>query len=387
MMNKDIFNMINRKQLLIMFIFVMFSISIVNSQTPIKRRLTFPKAGEYKVLKCEFHIHTLFSDGKVWPDQRVIEAYNDDLDAIALTEHLEYRPHNNYLKEKDHNKSYEFAKPIADELNVTLIKGTEITRMVPPGHLNAIFITDANEIFNPTNNPHPGDSIGFDKAVEIACSQGGFVFFNHPYYRQREGNIMIPVKVDSLMKVGLVKGIEIVNEDRYIPESFKWALEKNLTVIGTSDAHSSIDAFNREFNIDYRPITLVLAKERTPESIKEALFDRRTVVLWQNKLLGRKDHVESIYNSMVKIKGYEIKNNRLKLNLENNGPIPFVIEIINDNQSYHSQYLTLTPNSEAMMGINLLSDAKNRNQIKLKLRIKNLFVGDNDPLVVEYLFN
>ena len=101
----------------------------------------------------------------------------------------------------------------------------------------------------------------------------------------------------------------------------------------------------------------------------------------------RQDHVNSIYKSIVKITGYEIQNNRLKLNLENNGPIPFVIEIINDNQSYHSQYLTLTPNSEAMMGISLLSDAKNRNQIKLKLRIKNLFVGDNDPLVVEYLFN
>ena len=131
----------------------------------------------------------------------------------------------------------------------------------------------------------------------------------------------------------------------------------------------------------------MLAKERTPKSIKEALFERRTVVLGQNKLWGRKDHVETIYNSMVKIKGYEIKKNRLKLNLENNGSIPFVIEIINDDQAYHSQSLTLTPNSEAMMGINLLSDAKNRNQIKLKLRIKNLYVGDNDTLGVEYLFN
>ena len=39
-------------------------------------------------LACDFHTHTV-SDGSVWPDIRVQEALKDQLDAIAMTEHLE----------------------------------------------------------------------------------------------------------------------------------------------------------------------------------------------------------------------------------------------------------------------------------------------------------
>ena len=52
-----------------------------------------------KTLKCDFHIHTVFSDGKVWPDIRVAEAWQEGLDAIAITDHIEYRPNKEILKE------------------------------------------------------------------------------------------------------------------------------------------------------------------------------------------------------------------------------------------------------------------------------------------------
>ena len=56
-----------------------------------KKNYPFPDAGEYKVLKCDFHQHTVFSDGQVWPKTRVVEAWEEDLDAIALTEHIEHK--------------------------------------------------------------------------------------------------------------------------------------------------------------------------------------------------------------------------------------------------------------------------------------------------------
>ena len=37
-------------------------------------------------------MHSVFSDGSVWPDIRVEEAKKDGLDVIAITEHLEYQP-------------------------------------------------------------------------------------------------------------------------------------------------------------------------------------------------------------------------------------------------------------------------------------------------------
>lgn len=39
--------------------------------------------------KNDLHIHTVFSDGNVWPTIRVQEALRENLDTISLTEHLE----------------------------------------------------------------------------------------------------------------------------------------------------------------------------------------------------------------------------------------------------------------------------------------------------------
>ena len=53
------------------------------------RAIEFPNIPGYLTLKCDLHMHTVFSDGSVWPDIRVEEAVKDGLDAIATTEHLE----------------------------------------------------------------------------------------------------------------------------------------------------------------------------------------------------------------------------------------------------------------------------------------------------------
>ena len=44
------------------------------------------------------------------------------------------------------NRSYELARPIAQALGLTIIHGAEITRPIPPRHLNAIFLQDANAL-------------------------------------------------------------------------------------------------------------------------------------------------------------------------------------------------------------------------------------------------
>ena len=71
--------------------------------------INIPDIDGYKTLKCDFHVHTVFSDGKVWPDQRVNEAWNEGLDVIAITDHIEYRPNKEIVK-GDFNTSYEIAK-------------------------------------------------------------------------------------------------------------------------------------------------------------------------------------------------------------------------------------------------------------------------------------
>ena len=96
----------------------------------------------FVTLKGDFHIHTVFSDGLVWPTVRADEAWREGLDVISITDHLEYQPHKADVS-TNFNRSYELARGHGTDLDLLVVRGSEITRKMPPGHLNAIFLTNS----------------------------------------------------------------------------------------------------------------------------------------------------------------------------------------------------------------------------------------------------
>jgi hypothetical protein len=110
------------------------------------RTIKFPNPQGYILIVSDLHQHTVFSDGSVWPDIRVQEATKDGVDLISLTEHIEYQPHGEDIPHPDRNRSFELAKQLAKPYELMVVHGAEITRTMPPGHNNAIFINDANKL-------------------------------------------------------------------------------------------------------------------------------------------------------------------------------------------------------------------------------------------------
>jgi len=159
----------NRIRILILSL-ILLPLTILSQDD--KKEFNFPDIPGYVTLKCDFHMHTVFSDGLVWPTTRVDEAISEGLDAIAISDHLEYWSHKKYLK-ANHNTSFEIAKPYAEKKDLILIRACEITKSMPPGHFNFLFIKDANAM----------DSVDWKKAVIQANEQGAFVFWNHPGWR------------------------------------------------------------------------------------------------------------------------------------------------------------------------------------------------------------
>ena len=78
------------QRLLTLFV-LLFAFWCLSAQ-PQRKEFRIPDLTDYKTLKCDFHIHTVFSDGDVWPTVRLAEAWEEGLDAIAITDHLEYNP-------------------------------------------------------------------------------------------------------------------------------------------------------------------------------------------------------------------------------------------------------------------------------------------------------
>ena len=55
-----------------------------------RHEIRFPDVPGYRTLKCDLHMHTVFSDGDVWPSTRVLEAWREGLPP-ALGPHLRRR--------------------------------------------------------------------------------------------------------------------------------------------------------------------------------------------------------------------------------------------------------------------------------------------------------
>jgi 3',5'-nucleoside bisphosphate phosphatase len=266
-------------------------------RVPKKRQIIqVPNVGEYQVLKSDFHMHTVFSDGHVWPSVRVQEAWLEGLDVISITDHVEYTPYKNDVN-VNHNRPWELVKDIAAENNLILIKGTEITRSTPPGHFNAIFIGDASGYIE--DNSSEKDK----EAVMKAKEQNAFIFWNHPGWKvnQIEGSYEWIDFIDELKKEGTLHGIEVINGFGFHKKALDWCVDHNLTVLGTSDIHNLVA---HDYNLgDYvrRSMTLVLAKGRTPEAVREALDAGRTVAWASKYLAGKEEHVRNLFHACVEM--------------------------------------------------------------------------------------
>lgn len=305
-------------------IFIFFILSVAgfsqDHSHALGRKLKFPDILGYKTLKCDFHQHTVFSDGSVWPDIRVLEALMDGLDAISLTEHLEYQPHKDDIPHPDRNRSYDIAIKEAETHDLIIVKGSEITRKMPPGHNNAIFLSDPNKLL-------VDDSI---QVFREAKKQGAFTFWNHPNWtpQRKDGMATLTDIHRFLIREKLLDGIEVVNDQTYSDEALQIALDNNLTIMGNSDIHKLIDWDFKVAKGGHRPVTLVFAKERTAESIKDALMNRRTVAVYKDLLIGRNEFLIPLIESSLKITAakYIGKYNVLGVEIENLASIDITLQ-------------------------------------------------------------
>lgn len=308
----------------ILSLLAIFAVLSASAQEPhshaLGRALVFPDIPGYKTLKCDLHQHTVFSDGSVWPDIRVMEALMDGLDAISLTEHLEYQPHKTDIPHPDRNRSYEIALKEAKSHDLIVIRGSEITRKMPPGHSNAVFITDANKLLIQ-------DSID---VFREAKRQGAFVFWNHPnWISQRPDGLATLTEMHKyLIREKLLDGIEVVNDQTYSDEALQIALDNNLTIMGTSDIHKLVDWDFKVNKGGHRPITLVFAETRDEAGIRNGLMNRRTVVYYHDLLIGREEFLVPLIQASLSIKSarYIGKSEVLELVISNNSSVEFTLQ-------------------------------------------------------------
>lgn len=295
-------------------IILLFLIGSIEGYSQKRHRINLPDLPGYKTLKCDLHTHTIFSDGRLWPDVRVEEAWRDGLDAIALTDHINYKSPiiRKYLKCNDENAAYNEALSTARQLGVTLIKGAEINMSKDMGHFNVLFVDDLNEI----------KVVGKDYLYSLrkAREGGAFIQWNHPLAKWDENH-------EKIYKEGLLDGLEIYNFNKVYKHACKWANERNMSFTCGSDIHYLIDM---RITDPHRPMTLVFAEENTSESIKEAMMDHRTAVYFADTIIGRMEHLKTLFEQGVQFEYMPRVPNKKNcyIHIDNNTDINFTLELV-----------------------------------------------------------
>jgi len=345
--------------------FVLFTILFLPAAGQ-RKIVNLPDLPGYVTLKCDFHLHTVFSDGSVWPTVRIGEAFRDGLDAIAITDHLEYTPKKDYIP-VNHNAAWEIVQGVAKEYDIIMVHGAEITRSMPPGHLNALFIQDANLL--------AVDSIW--DVFKTAREQGAFLLWNHPGWKsqQPDGIPRMYEIHERLIKSGWLNGIEFFNNNEYYPLVLTFCKTHNLAVFCNSDNHGNISETYTKPEYTNRPMTLVFAKERSHDSLREAMFAGRTLACFKDIIAGKEEYAKPFFYQCISIgKPYFENARNIYFQITNNSDIPFTLV---NGPAGAPGTINLAANTVTRVALN------KRVTAPLIYDVKNVIIGENEVLKAE----
>lgn len=313
-----------------------------------RQEIIIPQIKGYNVYKADFHTHTIYSDGNITPSLRVREAWNDGLDILAITDHIEYRRierdlikyMGEYIKEEyrnlpkgvntnlqgvaadergilaNLNANYDEAIESNQQYGMLIVRGVEITRN--EGHFNAIFTTDNNKIYHPD----------IKQSIKNAVDQGAFVFQNHPKHNKTTKTSMSPL-AEELHSSGLVKGMEIGNGWAFWGRLVPYCIKNNVPMFSNSDGHSTIaERFQPYYNDGvYRNMTFVLAKKCDEKSIKEAIEKGRTIAYHNNRLIGKEEYLAELFKASVSIEHLCDNKKETMVMLTNKSSLPYSVKV------------------------------------------------------------
>lgn len=306
-----------------------------------RTEIILPQVKGFNVYKGDFHVHTSYSDGTVTPAARVLEAWLDGLDIIAITDHYEGHsgikkflkvtaPYNEdgqptpYQATAKHNAVKIDFNAIHQEAEaqmtkggypMLLIKGCEMARNAKShGHFNCLFLNDINGLYNKD----------LKVAFRMVKSQGGIVIHNHPGWR-RDTSDKTPFH-EEIYKEGLIDGVEVVNGTTFYPHIVKRCIDEKLTMFANTDIHS-LSAYTRMPAEPFRTMTLVLAKELTEKSVKDAILKNRTLAYVSGNVIGEEKWLVEFLNASLDcrmVMENEEKEFR-KYQITNHSSIPYTL--------------------------------------------------------------
>lgn len=215
-------------------------------------------------LRADFHIHTLYSDGRSTPAEMLIRARELGLDVAVITDHNHYQASVEGIEAQERL-----------ELNLVTMPGEEVSG--PNWHILSIradaAIHDLSTAAFTDQDIDPGSYEALRWAIEATQAHGGRAYLAHPYWAVERGYHLPVPFYERVLDEGILDGLELLGDVRY--ENNVRSLARYLDyraaggtipILGNSDTHRTDHTYGSYW-------TLILARELTPEGVLEAIAD------------------------------------------------------------------------------------------------------------------
>lgn len=346
-----------------------------------RTEIILPQVEGYNVYKSDLHTHTVYSDGATTPEYRVYEAWMDGLDVMACTEHVEYRRWeghflqylNGHVPEGtkastnddikvDFNLANRLSTEYAEKYGLTIIPGVEITRNQGSiGHYNALFVKDANKIFD--DDP--------EQSIRNARAQGALIMHNHPGWIRKNLDMIDFEK--RVYGADLIDGVEVMNGPEFYPVVVSRALEYGLFMSSNTDIHNTTAM---EYNGigHHRNMTFILAKDRSLDSLKEAMLARRTLAYSHGSIAGDEPLVRSFFLASVKIDVVRVDGKgRRTVSMTNPTSLAYLVHMPGHNpmwiNAFSSRNVTVDKDADLVFTVENMWIPGEKNHPEFRLKI------------------
>jgi hypothetical protein len=195
--------------------------------------------------------------------------------------------------------------------------------------------------------------------------------------------LVVPEEQKQLFSEGLIQGIEVANGHGYSEETFQVALDHDLVILGTSDIHGLIDYDYDLAGGEHRTVTLVLARERSAEAIREALVEGQTTALYMGHVIGREPQVRAVVEAaLALVPGTAREDSQvLPLTVRNDAPIRMILRNVGTKRFSNASDIVIIPaHDEVELHLTASPDTS---AVVLPVEVINALVGPATSLRME----
>ena len=365
------------------------AVRMLKSKTQ-RTEIILPQVKGYNIYKGDFHVHTAYSDGCINPDGRIVEAWLDGLDIIAITDHFENHsgvrkffkvaaPFNDDCYPTEYMTASKAGEVLVDfeaihgeaakalekrGYPMVLIKGCEMARNAQShGHFNCLFLKNFDNLYNKDLK------VAFRKVHE----QGGIIVHNHPGWRRKTTD---KTKFhEEVYAEGLINGVEVVNGSTFYPHMVKRCINEKLTMFADTDIHGS-STYPRMTPDVFRTMTFVLAKDLSEEAVKEAILEHRTMAYVGGNVIGEEKWLAELLNESVDCRMVQENKEKetCKYQLTNNSSIAYTLR-----KGKRTYVLEPLKSIYVVLG----KDAKGKKYLTPKFKIDNMWHVDYQNPTIE----